>query len=48
MKISVGVFGVMAKIQTGNVQNMSQKHKGLSHLAQNLVWQKIINSSMMS
>jgi len=48
MKISVGVFGVTAKIQTGNVQNTSQKRKGLSHLAQNLVWQKIINSSMMS
>jgi hypothetical protein len=43
MKISVSVFDVSAKIENGNFQNTSQKHNGLS---QNLVWQKIINSSM--
>jgi len=47
MKISVSVFGVMAKIQNGNFQNTSQKHNRLSQLAQNLVWQKSINSSMI-
>jgi hypothetical protein len=48
MKISVSVIGGMTKIKNGHFQNTSQKYYGLSQLAQNLGWKKIINPSIMS